>query len=136
MIYLIPVISIIGVFVAVVALAAMSAQTKQKLAQQRTEVQLKLIERFGSAPEFVTFVQSPEGKQFLGDAPRVVQTRAVAGIRTGIVLNFLGVAFMFLAWTQNERAFYIPAMILLGLGLGFVVSSLVSMKLGQQINNP
>ncbi len=132
----IPVVAILGSFCVVIAVLAIGAGTKEKAAKHRTDVQLKLIERFGTASEFVAFVQSPEGKYFLGDAPRVVvRDRSVGGIRTGIILTFLGAGFLTIAFTQGDRDWFVPALIMLGLGAGFFVSSMVAMKLSRNMNS-
>jgi hypothetical protein len=127
------VIAIAGSMCVIIAVVAMGAQTKQRIVQHKTEVQLKLIERFGTAAEFVAFIQSEEGRRFLGDTPRAVRERAVGGLRSGIVMAFVGAGFAFIGLTQHDVDWLIPAFMLMGLGLGFFVSALISMRLGRNI---
>ena len=84
-VFWIPVISIIGGIAMIIIISLAGAQTRQRRAELRAQVQMKLIDRFGSADEFVQFVKSNEGKEFLGDAPQVARSSGVRGIRTGII---------------------------------------------------
>lgn len=129
----IPVIGIAGSFAVVIAIVYLSAMTRQQRTRARADVQMKLIERFGTANEFVSFVQSPEGKQFLGDAPATARKSGVAGIRSGIILAFIGLAFLLVAFTDHDKDWFIPAFIMLGLGGGFFVSAMFSMKLARDM---
>lgn len=130
----IPVISIAGGIAMIIILALAGARTRQHNAELRAQVQMKLIDRFGSANEFIDFIQSPEGKQFLGDAPRVARTKFLGGLRVGIVLGTIGVAFLLLAFIE-DRDWYIPAFIMLGIGGGFFLASFFSMKIAHQMEN-
>jgi hypothetical protein len=132
-VFWIPVISIAASACVIIAVVAMGAQTKQRIGQHKTEVQLKLIERFGTSADFVAFIQSDEGRRFLGDAPRAVRERAVGGLRSGIIMAFVGAGFAFIGLTQRDVDWLIPAFMLMGLGLGFFVSALISMRLSRKI---
>ena len=131
--YWITIVAIVGSFSMTVAIIAIAAFTKQRLNQQKTEVQMKLIERFGTANEFVKFVQSDEGRRFLGDSKGVVRDRAIGGVRSGIIMAFLGAGFAFVGLTQRDVDWLIPAFMLLGLGLGFFVSAMLSMRLSRTL---
>ncbi len=129
----IPVISIIGGIGLVIVMVVAGSAGRQRRAQLRAEVQMKLIDRFGTADEFVRFVQSDEGRRFLGDPPAVARKGYIGGIRWGIIMGFIGVAFALIAFTEHDRGFFIPAFILIGLGGGFFVSAMFSMKLAKQM---
>jgi hypothetical protein len=133
-IYWIPVIAIVGGVTMIIVIALAGSQTKQRQMQLRSDVQMKLIERFGNADEFVRFIQSDEGRRFLGDAPKATRKAAISGVRSGIVLSFIGVAFLLCAVTERDADWFIPAFILLGLGAGFLVSAYLSMKLAREID--
>lgn len=130
-IFLIPIFGIIFSFGTVIAVAWFLSVNRRRRAQLRAEVQMKLIERFGTASDFVQFMQSPEGKDFLGDAPTVARDRAAGGVRAGIILGFIGLAFLLCGFTEHDRGFFIPAFILGSLGAGFFVSSLVSSRIAR-----
>ena len=48
----IPVIAISGSFIMVVAIVFLGSRAKERTARYRADVQMKMIERFGSAAEF------------------------------------------------------------------------------------
>ncbi|HWS71490.1 MAG TPA: hypothetical protein VN605_05220 [Thermoanaerobaculia bacterium] len=134
---LIPIFSSLGFFFMVVAIVYLVTHSRQQLARYQTEVQTKLIERFGSAPELVTFLQSSEGRQFLGTveaAPKYLAgDRILAGVRKSVVLSFLGVAFLLLCIPYGIRNefFMVTGGILLALGAGYFVSTVISFRLSK-----
>lgn len=134
-VFWIPLIAIIGGFTMVVVITTVAAQTKQRRAQLRAEVQMKLIDRFGTANEFIQFIQSEEGRRFLGDAPRLARANYIGGIRTGIVLACIGFGFAVIGLVDHDTGWFIPAFILLGIGGGFFASSMVSMKIARQMES-
>jgi len=108
----------------------MVSRARERSARYRADVQMKMIERFGSAAEFTQFLESPAGKQFLNDQPRrSARERAMGGIRTGIILTFIGLGFCVGYWAERDPGFFIPAFILIGLGLGFLISAVISWKM-------
>ena len=122
--------------VAVVAVVVVASfRTRQKRAELQTQVQTKLIERFESAPELIDFLRSQTGQEFISGV-RVQQAasvsrRMLAGIRAAIFLAILGLGFLVLWPLTNEEGFIYPGVILLALGTGFFVSSMVSMKISR-----
>src|SRR4030081_1901474 len=92
-IYLIPITAIGGSFVMSVAVVWIVMRAKQRRAEMRTEVQMKLIEKFGSSAEFVKFLESPAGQQFLEQPRRMSRDRAIGGITAALVCTFVGLGF-------------------------------------------
>ena len=131
----IPIVGMITTFGMVIAIVWLITRSKQRGAQYRREVQMKMIERFGSSAEFAQFLESPAGRSFLQEPRRLTRDRVIGGIRAGIILFFLGCAFLFGYWTEHDSGFFIPFFILSGLGIGFIVSSLISWKLAKQWDN-
>lgn len=129
----IPVIAIIGGIGMIIVIVWMGAQTRQRQAQHRADVQMKLIDRFASASEFVDFVKSEDGRVFLGDAPKVARRGYIGGVSWGIILAFLGFAFVGGAIAEHDSDFLIPAFILIGLGVGFFAAALVSMRIAREM---
>jgi hypothetical protein len=133
----IPIICSLGFFFMVIAIVYFGTHSRQQRARYQAEVQTRLIERFGTAPELVTFLQSPEGRQFLGtaeSAPKYLAgDRILAGVRKSIVLSFLGAGFLLLCIPESIRneGFMIAGGVLLALGLGYFVSTLVSIRLSR-----
>jgi len=99
-------------------------------------VQMKMIERFGSAAEFTQFLESPAGKQFLNEPRRSARDRAIGGIRGGIICLFIGCGFMLGYWAERDPGFFIPGFILIGLGIGLLISSAISWRLAKRWDSP
>jgi len=130
----IPIVAMGGSFAMVVAVIWLVMRAKQRTAQYRAEVQMKMIDRFGTATEFVSFLESPAGRSFLQEPKRSTRERIVWGIRTGIILFFLGMAFAFAYFAERDPGIFIPAFILGGLGIGFILASVISLKLADKLN--
>jgi predicted phage tail protein len=66
---------------------------RTKRDRYQSEVQTKLIDRLGSGPELIAFVQSEAGKTFLGSPPEARGTyvsRVLNTVQTGVILIFTG----------------------------------------------
>lgn len=133
-IFAIPIVCSIGFFATVCVVAVSMANTRRERARYQAEVQTRMIDRFGSAPEFISFLNSKEGRVFMNafeTQPRMAaRDRILGGIRTATVLMFLGLAFAILAFME-ERAMIIPGLILLGLGVGYVASTVLMLRLSK-----
>ena len=128
-------IAIIGMLTStamVVLIVYMVARSRQRRIEIQAEVQTKLIDRFGSAPELVEFLQSPAGRQFVSGvqgAPGVLaRDRIMSGFTRSIVLSMLGMAFLALTFFYNDD-FAVPAAILFSLGIGYFIATFVSYRL-------
>ena len=111
------------------------ARSRETRARIQAEVQTKLIDRFGSAPELADFLQSPAGRNFMGQlesAPRLhAREKILVGIRRAIIVTAVGVAFCGLGGVFHEEGLLIPGFFLLALGGGYLISALVSMRLSR-----
>ena len=116
----------------VVAVVWLGTRSKQRRAQLRADVQMKLIEKFASSAEFVKFLESPPGQQFLEQPRRQTRERAVGAITGALVCTFIGLAFLGCAWIFGDPGFYVPAFILTGIGIALFISSAISWKLTKQ----
>jgi hypothetical protein len=130
---LIPIISITGSFATVVAIVWFVTRARQRRAELRSEVQMKLIDKFGSSAEFVKFLESPSGMQFLEQPRRVSRDRAVGAITGALVCTFIGLAFLGCGLVFGDPGFYVPAFILTGIGIALFISSAISWKLTRQL---
>ena len=133
-IYLIPIVAIGGSFVMVVAIVWLGTRARQRRAQLRADVQMKLIDKFGSSAEFVKFLESPAGQQFLEQPRRQTRERALGAITGALVCTFIGLAFFGCALIFGDSGFYIPAFILTGIGIALFISSAISWKMTKQLN--
>lgn len=138
MMELIPIIAILSSFTAAVLIVYFISRAKQRRAELHAEMQSRLIDRFGTGPELSAFLQSPAGKQFVGTvqaAPALMtRERIMGGFTRSIVLTALGAAFMFLTFWDRDDDWVVPAAILLFLGLGYFIATMVSYKLSKKID--
>jgi hypothetical protein len=131
---LIPIIGILSSSAMVVLVVYFVTRARQRRVEVQVEMQSRLIDRFGAAPELVEFLHSPAGKQFISgvsSAPDVLtRERIQGGFTRSIVLTMLGVAFVFLAILDNGD-FAVPAAIILALGIGFFLATMVTYKMSR-----
>jgi hypothetical protein len=113
-----------------------AASAKNRRAALQADVQSRLIEKFSNAPDFVDFLNSDTGKQFLTGIDKMPQLmardRIVGGVSRGVIMLLLGVAFVGIWIADRNIGFMYPGFILMGLGIGFFVSTLVSLKMSQR----
>lgn len=132
----IPITAILSTSAMVVLVVYFVTQGRARRVQAQVEMQSRLIDRFGSAPELVQFLHSPAGREFVQgvqDAPAALtRDRLMSGFSRAIVLTALGGAFLFLYLTYEED-FAVPAAILLFLGVGYLVATFVSYKLSAKL---
>ena len=131
----IPIFISLGFFAMVVWIVWLGVNAKNRRTMAQTEVQTKLIERFGTSKEFVDFLQSPAGQRFVTGVEvhtaLYARDRIIRGFGTGIVLSLLGLGFLAIWLADHNGGFIYPGFILLGLGLGFFMSAIVSLKLSK-----
>jgi hypothetical protein len=101
----------------------------------QTDTHNKLIDRFGSSEELLTYMGTESGKRFLEAAPIPIDfepqrvpsavARVLTPLQIGIVLALLGVGFLLLRHTEADME--VPMLVLGTLflmpGLGFIISA-------------
>jgi hypothetical protein len=106
---------------------------RQRRFELQAELQSKLIDKFGSTPELITFLQSSAGRQFVHGvqtgASAVTQERVLAGIRKAIVMSFLGLGLLSIWLVTGAGWVSWFGLLFLFLGVGFLVAAFVSMRL-------
>lgn len=134
----IPIVGMVTSSAMVVLIVYFVARTRSRRAEVQAEVQARLIDRFGSAPELIAFLQSPAGREFVSgvqSAPALLlRERIMSGFSRSIVLTMLGAAFLALTFFYDEE-FAVPAAILFSLGVGYLVATLVSYKLSARLQD-
>jgi hypothetical protein len=128
-----PILAMLLSFAMVAFIVLIVTRARQRRLELQTELQSKLIEKFGSSVELVNFLQSPVGRQFVngvqtGNIVRM-QDRILAGYRRAIVLSFLGLAFIALWIIMGSVGLAWPGVLLLALGLGYLVATIATEKL-------
>ena len=114
------------------------SNAKAQQARYNAEVQSKLIERFGSGPELIDFLKSPEGQEFatgLSKLPKLAaRDRVIGGFTRAIFLTLLGIAFLLLCFSDiGNPGFLIAGAVLTALGLANLISSMVSLRLSKRM---
>lgn len=131
----VPIFGIVAPITMIILVVWFIARSKQRQAQYRAEVQTKMIEKFGSAPEFTEFLSSPAGKAFIGEVQSApahsAHDRIFNGVKWSLILAFLGLAFLVARLTGEDHELIIPGSILLGLGVALAVSTFVSYRLSR-----
>ena len=118
-----------------------------RLSKIQAEVHSKLMDRFSSNDELLTYVQTPSGKRFLESGPSPLEetprtigapfSRILWSVQIGVVLLVTGIGLMYVSTRTIEEAremFFILGCLSLAVGAGFSVSAaasyLISRKLG------
>ena len=134
---MIPIFGIVSSSVMVVLIVYFVTRAKARRAEVQAEVQSRLIDRFGSAPELINFLQSPAGRQFVHgvqSAPAMLtRERIMSGFTRAIVLSSLGAAFLALTIFYDDD-FAVPAWILFSLGIGYLIATFVSWRLSRHLH--
>jgi hypothetical protein len=131
------IVALLGFYGTIAYVAGVVVRGRQRRTELAAEVQTKLIDRFGSAPELIDFLQSEAGERFVSgfhDAPRnATREKIISGMRRGIVVSLLGLGLLaiFAADIRGNWGFLYPGCILLALGVGFFLSTFASMRLSQ-----
>jgi len=103
---------------------------QQKVARMQSDLQNRLLEKFGSSQELLTFLQSEAGSDFVqplrtGEEPRTPYGRILGAVQVGVILVCGGVACLFLDGRlpfDEERAFLFLGTVGTALGVGFLLS--------------
>ncbi len=127
LIQLIPILGMLLTFGAVVVVVQVISRSRTRRLEIQTELQSKLIERFGSASELVAFLQSKAGQDFVrgvqGAPAKAARDRASFGIRVGLVVTAIAAAFLILWPITNTEGLAWPGVILLAIGLAYFGSA-------------
>jgi len=123
----IPLFGMMFSFVAAITIVIVVARAKTRRLQIQAELQAKLIEKFGSTPELIAFLQSEAGRAFVSGVQsgpnRMTRDRAAAGVRGGIMFSAIGLAFLVLWPLTNTRGLVWPGVILFAIGLAYFGSA-------------
>jgi hypothetical protein len=135
--------------IAWIARSVLEHKRWQQAMKTQTEAHVKLVDRLASNEDLLAYVQSGPGQRFLTAAPMLptIDTssrsmgapigRILWSMQTGIVIGLAGVGL----WIAKSNIIYVDVaqpLIVLGIlamavGLGFILSSLVSYALSRQL---
>lgn len=133
----IPIVSVISSSAMIVLIVYFVTRGRARRAEVQAEVQTRLIDRFGTAPELIQFLQSPAGRQFVtgvqSGSATLARERILSGFTRAIVLSMLGAAFLGLTFFYDDD-FAVPAAILFSLGIGYLLATFVSWRLSRHLH--
>ena len=119
-------------------LIATGVNYRQKTLQRRSEERLRVLDRFSSGQELSDFLATEHGRSFIDlfatkatDPTRI----AIGWIALGVLLAFLGSAFLLLSWLDAQDLgveYMVAAVIVLAAALGLASASLVSLRLARR----
>lgn len=112
----------------------------------QTDAHMKLVDRLASNDDLLNYMQSAAGQRFLSSSPVAIDAspRAVSAplnrilwsVQAGVVLAAAGTGLWFARFNVIEEAaqpLYVIAILAIALGVGFVVSALLSYGLSRQL---
>ena len=118
-----------------------------RLSKIQAEVHSKLMDRFSSNDELLTYVQTPSGRRFLESGPSPLQqdaspmvsaplSRILWSMQLGAVLLVTGLGLLFLSSRslfEIQEIFYIAGCMATAVGAGFLVSALAAYVLSRRL---
>jgi hypothetical protein len=118
----------------------------KQLSKVQTEIHTRLLDRFTSNEELLAYIQSPAGSKFLESSPITLDpaprslgaplARILWSVQAGLVSMAVGVGLQAMAGRFNDDASQpVRAFGILGiaLGLGFVISAIISFVISQRL---
>ncbi len=145
---LVPIIIVPSFFFAIVWIIRLFVQSRRwnRAFQQQTEMQGRLIDKFGTSQELAAYMETEAGKQFLMASPIAMGTepgqrmpnvvaRVLTPLQAGIVMTLLGLGLFFLrhAGPDMETGMTVLGTLVLMPGIGFILSAGVTWFLGHRL---
>jgi hypothetical protein len=133
-------VPLFGIFFGNISFALMLLvwwKLRQRKLELQADVQAKLIDKFTSTPEMVSFLQSSAGRDFVNatqiGATAQSREQLLTGLRRGIILLVLSGGFAALWAVFGDREWSIPTILCFALGAGFVLATVASLAAGRRI---
>ena len=135
------VFGVVGVASVFALLVGFSTWILSRRGQERSraqfDLQRRILEKFGSASEFVAFLESDSGRKFLETISSEMQTQAArifGSIQKGAIFTLIGVVgFGVVAYDPGDLVpLAVPSGIALAVGLGYLISAFATYKLSKQ----
>jgi heme/copper-type cytochrome/quinol oxidase subunit 3 len=112
----------------------------------QTDVHMKLVDRLTSNEDLMAYMQSPAGQRFLASSPVAIDAapntvgaplnRILWSVQAGVVLAASGVGLWFAKTRVIDEAaqvLHVISLLAMALGVGFVLSALLSYALSRQL---
>lgn len=120
----------LGLFAAVVAIIWLRARVNQVRLARQAETQQQLLAKFQSGRELAEFIETEDGKQFLGQFEADPNRMILVVLSAGIVSTVLGFGLLLLMIWEN--GFLFPGVGTTALGVGLIAAAIISKKLSDQ----
>jgi hypothetical protein len=113
-----------------------------KLAKAHVDLQSRLLDRFSSNPELLTYLETPAGRRLLEAAPTNVDvthrsplSRILWSVQAGLVLSLAGAALLFVSGRVLEmgQPFFVLGVLGVAIGAGFILSAGASYLLSRRL---
>ena len=113
-----------------------SARGRER-ARAQFDLQRRMLEKFGSAVEFVAFLESGSGRKFLeaiSSEAHIQAARIFSSIQKGAIFALIGVVGFGVVATDMDdlKALAVPSGVALAIGLGYLISAFATYKLSKQ----
>lgn len=109
---------------------------KERL-RRRSELQLRVLDRFGTASEFLAFLETADGRAFrdaLSGRRFLAIRQVLGGIQLGIVLMALGAGLAVAGRGQGDPDLVVAAAVCVAAGAGLLLAAAVSKRLSTRWN--
>lgn len=121
-----------------IAWTIFSTIRRYKIAKLQADVQTKLLDKFSSSQELLTYVDSDAGKRLL-DSLAVEQQRTgsphariIGALQAGVILIVFGLGLASMSSTEpGQHGFFISGALTFALGVGFSLAGAVSYYLSK-----
>jgi hypothetical protein len=138
--WIVPLIGFLGFFLLVGWAIATVAEGRRRMValKTRSELNNKILEKYGSAREFLDFLQSEAGQKFLDTVtvePSSPATRVLGAVHKGVIAVSVGVGLLSIPvlMGDNTEIFKVFGILTLSLGAGFLISALLSYRLSRSL---
>jgi hypothetical protein len=125
----------IAFFAMVIVIFWLVIRQRQARIQARGEFQKQMLDKFNSGRELGEFLESKGGQQFLSELRSQSlgsKDRILKAMQNGIVLAVLGLGMLGLSLVKG--GFLVPAVLALALGVGFLISTAIAIRLSRKWN--
>ena len=94
--------------------------------ETRKEIFNRLLDRYAQAREFIEFLRTPEGREFIelfAPQRKTLQDRLIAYIRNGVIFTLLGLGMIAFAYLEGDPDISFLVVIFLAIGIGYLFTA-------------
>ena len=112
----------------------MIGRARKEKQQSEMQIRARMIEKFGTAEEFVGFLETDAGKKFLASGPakavKSSKARVAASLSWGAVVFMFGLAMFFMGWVEGDREMMAPGTVFTAIGIGLAITAYIYHRIG------